>query len=644
MADLETREQVTPVTEPPSETPTEEKKSPRRPWRRTLWIVIGILAGFVVYAYAFDTTEVSLEKITDETRQESLFRVLRALGNPDILTYEAVDTRTDLDYMQPCPGGGFTPDPIESDAAGTFTVDPPCADPRAQVTVSGSGFTGNRTLNIYFVPPNGIELRVAQVRTDTDGSFEELIRLPNRPDEEVQTIRVLSRQRVGSVFSPVLVETEGGELVRSPRWSENAKQTLDKIIETVLLALLATTAGTAIAVPLSFIAARNLMRDVRIPALQVGLAILGIPIGVVLGVVASNATGDVVDSLPTSALLYGALTLVLAWGIVRLLRMSVPMPGSPSSRVVRMTAGAGAGVAILFAGQCVAQFAEVGGTWFAENLPTGLAFLGRFVATNGNILATFFTVVAALAGAVMMGILGSRLGYIIGGRVSDGLRNTLTILSMAGAGALVALGFSQVIAWLYQIVNPTTVFLIPAVVGAVVGGLIGWRGLVKRQLGAGLSIYYVSRTTFNTLRSIEPLIMAIVFVIWVGLGPFAGSLALGLHTVAGLAKLYSEQVESIDHGPLEAVRATGATRLQTIVYGVVPQIVAPYTSFTMYRWDINVRMSTIIGFVGGGGIGFLLQQNIALLDYRAMAAQILAITIVVATMDYVSSRLRERFT
>ena len=128
-----------------------------------------------------------------------------------------------------------------------------------------------------------------------------------------------------------------------------------------------------------------------------------------------------------------------------------------------------------------------------------------------------------------------------------------------------------------------------------------------------------------------------------GIGPFAGALALALHTTAALAKLYSEQVESIESGPLEAVRATGATRTQTVIYAVVPQIVAPYISFTMYRWDINVRMSTIIGFAGGGGIGFLLQQNINLLQCRAAAAQMLAIAIVVATMDYISSRLRERF-
>ncbi|MGA7281982.1 MAG: ABC transporter permease subunit, partial [Acidimicrobiia bacterium] len=220
----------------------------------------------------------------------------------------------------------------------------------------------------------------------------------------------------------------------------------------------------------------------------------------------------------------------------------------------------------------------------------------------------------------------------------------LGIVAAALAGAILAVGFGRVVAWLYQIVDTRTTVMIPAIVGAALGALVGWLGLRRGNVGAGIGVYYVARTVYNTLRSIEPLIMAIVFVIWVGLGPFAGSFALGLHTVAGLAKLYSEQVESINPGPVEAVRATGATRLQTVVYGVVPQIVAPYISFTMYRWDINVRMSTIIGFVGGGGIGFILQQNISLLNYRAAAAQMLAIAIVVATMDYVSSRLRERFT
>ena len=157
-----------------------------------------------------------------------------------------------------------------------------------------------------------------------------------------------------------------------------------------------------------------------------------------------------------------------------------------------------------------------------------------------------------------------------------------------------------------------------------------------------MAAYYVARTVFNVIRSVEPLIMAIVFVVWVGIGPFAGAIALALHTTAALAKLYSEQVESILPGPMEAVTATGATRLQSTIYAVVPQIVPPYIAFTLYRWDINVRMSTIIGFAGGGGIGFLLQQNINLLQYRAAAVQMLLIAIVVGTLDLVSARIREK--
>jgi phosphonate transport system permease protein len=160
-------------------------------------------------------------------------------------------------------------------------------------------------------------------------------------------------------------------------------------------------------------------------------------------------------------------------------------------------------------------------------------------------------------------------------------------------------------------------------------------------LKTGFIIYYIFRTVFNALRSIEAIVWAIIFVVWVGIGPFAGSLALALHTIAALAKLYSEQVESIMAGPVEAIQSTGANRLQTIIYGVIPQIVPPYISFTMYRWDINVRMSTIIGFAGGGGIGFLLSQNINLLQYRAASVQMFAIAIVVASMDYISSKLRE---
>jgi phosphonate transport system permease protein len=165
---------------------------------------------------------------------------------------------------------------------------------------------------------------------------------------------------------------------------------------------------------------------------------------------------------------------------------------------------------------------------------------------------------------------------------------------------------------------------------------------VKRPFPIGTLIYTISRSIFNALRSVEPLIMAVIFVVWVGLGPFAGVLALTLHTIAALGKLFSEQIEGIATGPIEAITATGANRLQTIVFAVIPQIIPPYIAYTLYRWDINVRMSTIIGFVGGGGIGFLLSQSIRLLRYRDASVMMLAIAVVVSSLDYISSRVRSR--
>jgi len=155
-------------------------------------------------------------------------------------------------------------------------------------------------------------------------------------------------------------------------------------------------------------------------------------------------------------------------------------------------------------------------------------------------------------------------------------------------------------------------------------------------------IYVVIRTILNIVRSIEALIMAIIFVIIVGLGPFPGMIALTIHTTAALGKLYSEVVEGIDPGPIEAIKATGANWFQMVRFAVIPQIVSPFTALTIYRWDINVRSSTIIGFVGGGGIGFFLWQWIVLQDFRAVGTAFVAIAVVVIILDFFSARIRER--
>lgn len=170
--------------------------------------------------------------------------------------------------------------------------------------------------------------------------------------------------------------------------------------------------------------------------------------------------------------------------------------------------------------------------------------------------------------------------------------------------------------------------------------------LAARNLMSGnpitFGIYVVVRTVLNILRSIEALIFALVFVVVVGLGPFAGVIALAIHSVAALAKLYSESIEGIDPGPIEAIRATGADWFQMVRFAVIPQVVTPFASFTIYRWDINVRSATIIGLVGGGGIGFFLIQWIQINDLRAVSAAFIAIAAVVIALDFLSAKIRER--
>ncbi|MCH7664579.1 MAG: phosphonate ABC transporter, permease protein PhnE [Acidobacteria bacterium] len=156
------------------------------------------------------------------------------------------------------------------------------------------------------------------------------------------------------------------------------------------------------------------------------------------------------------------------------------------------------------------------------------------------------------------------------------------------------------------------------------------------------SLYTFTRTVMNLTRAVEPLVWALIFISWVGIGPFAGVLALWLHSIAALTKLYSEQIENIDTGPVDAITATGGSMLQVMRYGVVPQVIPPFLSFTIYRWDINVRMSTIIGFVGGGGIGYILKPRVDLGQWGEVGTLVLLIAGTVWAMDILSAKIREK--
>jgi phosphonate ABC transporter permease subunit PhnE len=348
-----------------------------------------------------------------------------------------------------------------------------------------------------------------------------------------------------------------------------------------------------------------------------------------------SVLANILSSLTGTLVSFGLIYLLIRW----------MMPSEDSKKIsvpVRITATLVLGIlgaaAVIIFGPTIR---EIGKTLVE---PLGIfAFLGNFIFQFGEIIVMLTpAIIAIVVGASLSSVL-SKIGQRISDNAAPGVVKLVNIFLASIAGAILFALIGAGVEWFYQLANPAKTLYWPAAIGAALGLILALITSAKKALPTGLIIYTITRTILNGTRSVEPLVMAIVAVIWVGIGPFAGSLALALHTVAALAKLYSEQVESISAGPIEAVQATGANNLQTIVYAVIPQIIPPYISFTMYRWDINVRMSTIIGFVGGGGIGFLLSQNINLLDYRAASAQMLAIAVVVASMDYISSVIRERY-
>jgi phosphonate transport system permease protein len=180
-----------------------------------------------------------------------------------------------------------------------------------------------------------------------------------------------------------------------------------------------------------------------------------------------------------------------------------------------------------------------------------------------------------------------------------------------------------------------------SIVAALPLSFIGARNIMSGN-PISVGIYVAVRLVFTIIRSIDVLILVIITAVLLGIGNAAGVIALAFHNVGVLGKLYSEAIEGIDPGPLEAITATGANRLQVIWTAVLPQIINPFISFTIYRLDTNVRLAPILGLVGGGGIGFILFQAINLFQYGAAGLIIFMIVITVATMDFASAQIRRR--
>ena len=389
------------------------------------------------------------------------------LLHPNILVRELSTEVVLVKFKVPCDG------PAQSATAGEtghplLILTPACANYGDPLVLEGRNFSPNSTGKINYARfDNRFDL--ATYQADSSGSFK---------------VELTAERRLGFDYQfEAIGENPNGRLLPS----QPLLLTLDKMYETIMLALMATLFGVVLAIPLSFFGARNLMLDLRGPGVSLAA-------GIILGL----------HSL-----------------------------------------GLG-----LYGGDIV--------NGFIQAAPLSLGPLN--VSTPG------------LAGGALLGLAGALIGIRTG----------------------------------------------------------------------GASIYYLARLYQNIFRSIESLIVATLFVVWVGIGPAAGTLALAVNTAAGLGKLCSEAIESIEPGPIEAIKSTGANFLQTVAFAVVPQVVPQFIGYILYRWDGNVRFSTVLGFVGGGGIGFILIQWINLLQYRNAAVAVWAITLIVYIMDYSSTKLRAR--
>lgn len=162
--------------------------------------------------------------------------------------------------------------------------------------------------------------------------------------------------------------------------------------------------------------------------------------------------------------------------------------------------------------------------------------------------------------------------------------------------------------------------------------------------GLRFALYLGAKGLLNFLRTVPEMLWALIFVFVVGLGPFAGVMALGVHTGGVLGKLFGEVLEDVDPQPIESLQSIGANKLQILFYGILPQVLPQFVSYTLYRWEVNIRVAAVLGFVGAGGLGQRIYIAISLFMENQLLTLMIAIYILVTIVDYLSAYLRRRLT
>ena len=661
-----------------------DRSSPR-------WIAFA-LPIVIIFVIGWTVTDVNLARLASRFSDAQI--VLRAIVNPDLFTRDKTLQIGQVQFDLPCD----QPVPASPDALPRLSVEPQCGAVGDTITLRGEGFPPNAAGRFYWLYDldGSNEAQVRQdnqpvvAQTDADGRFEATVKVPAFAGVASAAPQQLIQVRFEAEVGPLKLSETFGDIFGRTR---NDVFVPGKIFETIALGLMATFLSTLLAIPLSFLAAHNIMARVpggiivyyvmrtflnvvrAIDTIIWGLiVIVWVGLGPFAGLIALTihsvaALGKLfseeiehIDAGPIEAVTATGANLlqVVRYAVLpqiyppflayTLLRWDINMR---SATVVGFVAGGGIGTfvvetirkggyreyaATLWAIAVVVIIVDyVSGRWRQRILQGDT----MTVTTAPRPFYTSLRTLAYLA-------LGAAVFAYCWDATQIDLRKMFepapTFVRLVGD----FLAFDLTPGVFDTVLKQMLITIFQALMATALGGLaaLPFSFLAARNLtGHGALprlIYYAARSVFNVLRSIEALLYVAIFVFWVSIGNFAGMLALAITTFALIGKLFSEAIENIDPGPVEAIAATGATRLQTIAYAILPQIIPPFISYAIYQWDINIRISTIIGFAGGGGVGLLLSTYFGQLQYHKAGTVVLMIVVVVTIMDFASAKIRER--
>lgn len=245
-----------------------------------------------------------------------------------------------------------------------------------------------------------------------------------------------------------------------------------------------------------------------------------------------------------------------------------------------------------------------------------------------------------------IGVVGFLAAMTVWSAYGIGFSATELACNIAGGTRLLEESWPPDFGFLPRLAAPMMETVYIAIIGTVVGGILAIpvAVLAARNLTPNRPTWFVDRNFMNILRTLPDLFWAMLFATAVGFGPVAGALALTVFTIAVISKLYSESLESIDMGLPEAVRAAGGSWLQMIQFGALPQAMQQYVSYALYAFELNIRASVVLGLVGAGGIGMILETQRANFEYERVTMIILAVLVAVLIIEEISEAIRKRLT